>query len=389
MASNAATVAPHAKRPAKPAAGAARCAIAAVPWRALADEAEAWDRLASEASEPNPFFESWYLLPSLEAYDPRGELRVLRFEHDGRLAGLLPLAHRARYYGRPLPHFGNWLHDNSFLGTPLVAQGREVEFWHAALGWADRNAGASLFLHLSDLGLDGPMFAALEAVLATQGRKGWLVKREERALLSSPLGAEQYRAATFSANKRKDLRRRMNRLSELGEVRFVWQDDDAGIEAWCDQYLALEMSGWKGKAGSAMGQEAAKRAVFAQSLAGAARRGRLLRLALHLNGEPVAMLSTFLTPPGAFGYKTAFDEQYGRYAPGVLLESEFLSALDQDRFDWCDGCASANKAVINDIWRERRAVGKVSLAIGGPLRRQLFRQVVRFERGATALGVNA
>lgn len=389
MASTAATIAPNAKRPATLTAASARCAIAGVPWRELAAEAEAWDRLASEASEPNPFFESWYLVPSFEAYDPQGDLRVLRFEHDGRLAGLLPLARRPRYYGRPLPHLGNWLHDNSFLGTPLVAQGREVEFWHAALGWADRNAGASLFLHLSGLGLDGPIFAALEAVLTAQGRGGWIVRREERALLSSSLGAEQYRASALSANKRKDLRRRMNRLADLGEVRFVWQDDDAGIEAWCDQFLALEMSGWKGKAGSAMGQDAAKRAIFAQSLAGAARRGRLLRLALHLNGEPVAMLSTFVTPPGGFGYKTAFDEQYGRHAPGVLLENEYLSVLDQGRFDWCDGCAAADKSIINDIWRERRSVGKVSLAIGGPLRRRLFRQVVRFERGATALGVNA
>jgi CelD/BcsL family acetyltransferase involved in cellulose biosynthesis len=386
MASTAAKIAPNAKRSAIPAADAVRCAIAAVPWRELTSEQAAWDRLADEASEPNPFFESWYLLPSLEAYDLRGSLRVLRFEHEGRLAGVLPLARSARYYGKPIPHLGNWQHDNMFLGTPLVAAGREVEFWHAMLGWADRHAGAALFLHLADLSLDGPMFAALEAVLAARGREGWIVRREERALLSSPLGADQYRAAALSAGKRKDLRRRMNRLAELGEVSFVWLDDDAGIEDWCDAFLALEMSGWKGKNGSAMGQRAAKRAIFTQGLAGAARRCRLLRLAMHLDGEPVAMLSTFLTPPGAFGYKTAFDERYSRCAPGVLIENEFLSALDQRRFDWCDGCASADQSIINDIWQERRTIGKVSIAIGGALRRQLFRQLVRHERGKTAIG---
>jgi hypothetical protein len=42
--------------------------------------------------------------------------------------------------------------------------------------------------------------------------------------------------------------------------------------------------------------------------------------------------------------------------------------------------------VVNDIWRERRAIGKLSIAIGGPLRRALFRQLVRYERGKTALG---
>ncbi len=311
------------------------------------------------------------------------------FEHDDRLAGILPLARPAKYYGKPVPHLATWLHDNTFLGVPLVASGREVEFWHSALGWADRNAGAAMFLHLSDMSLDGPLFAALCAVLDVQGRKGWIVQRQDRAILSSDLEADAYRASALSANKRKDLRRRMNRLAELGEVRFVWQDDATDIADWCSQFLALEMSGWKGEQGSAMGQQAAKAAIFTQGLTGAAKRGRLLRLALHLDGNPVAMLSTFVTPPGAFGYKIAFDEQYARHAPGVLLENEFLSVLDQDRFDWCDGCAAANKAVINGIWRERRAIGKVSIAIGGPLRRLAFNQILRFEKGKMPIGGQA
>lgn len=386
MASTAARIAPDTKRPVAPAAAAPRCAIAAVTWRDLASEADAWDQLTAQASEPNPFFESWYLLPSLEAYDPSGEQGVLRFEHEGRLAGLLPIARSSKYYGKPLPHMVNWLHDNAFLGTPLVAAGREVEFWHAVLGWADRHAGAALFLHLARMGLGGPMFAGLEAVLASQGRKGWTVQRDERAVLASPLDAQGYRASVLSANKRKGLNRRMNRLTELGEVRFVWQDDDTEIESWCDQFLALEISGWKGKAGSAMAQHAAKRAVFAQSLASAARRGKLLRLALHLDGKPVGMLSTFLSPPGAFGFKTAFDERYASHAPGVLIENEFLSVLDQKRFDWCDSCAAPDSEVMNGLWRERRSIGKVSIAIGGPLRRQFFGQLVRHERGKTAIG---
>ncbi|MCB2049192.1 MAG: GNAT family N-acetyltransferase [Novosphingobium sp.] len=356
-------------------------------WRDLVDDVAAWDRLATEAVEPNPFLESWYLLPSLQAYDPQGHIRILRFDHGGKLAGILPVASQRRYYGKPIPHLSGWQHDNIFLGAPLVEAGREIEFWKALLGWSDRNAGMALFLHLSQMSLDGPLMSALETVLATQAREGALVRREERAILSSGMNAAEYRAAVFSSNKRKDLRRRSNRLAELGEVRFEWQDDASDIERWCAQFLTLEASGWKGEAGSAMVQDQAKRAVFTQSLTGAAERDRLLRLALLLNGEPVAMLSTFVTPPGAFGYKTAFDEDYSRFAPGILLEQEFMAVLDQQRFDWCDSCAATDHPVMNDIWRERRAIGKISIAIGGKLRRQLFKQLIRHERGQTALGV--
>ena len=91
------------------------------------------------------------------------------------------------------------------------------------------------------------------------------------------------------------------------------------------------------------------------------------------------MLSTFLTPPGAFGFKTAFDEEYARFSPGFLLEREFLGALDRFGIRWCDSCAAEDHSVMNQIWYERRRVGRVSIAIGGPLRRTAFKQLLRKE----------
>ena len=64
-----------------------------------------WARLAERAIEPNPFFESWFLLPSLRALDPAGAVRILVIEQNGEWLGLLPIVPAARYYGRPLPHW--------------------------------------------------------------------------------------------------------------------------------------------------------------------------------------------------------------------------------------------------------------------------------------------
>src|SRR5690606_24442033 len=96
-----------------------------------------WDALAQQAAEPKPFSEGWYLLPSLDALDPTGSVRVLCVETAGRLVGLLPLARGNRYYGRPLPHWHAWVHDNIFCALPLVARGTETLFWRAVLAWAD------------------------------------------------------------------------------------------------------------------------------------------------------------------------------------------------------------------------------------------------------------
>ena len=91
------------------------------------------------------------------------------------------------------------------------------------------------------------------------------------------------------------------------------------------------------------------------------------------------MLASFLTPPGAFSFKTTFDENYSRYSPGVLLQHENLAILEREEIAWSDSCAAANHPMIDHIWRERCAVGKFSIAIGGRLRRALFNRLINIE----------
>jgi CelD/BcsL family acetyltransferase involved in cellulose biosynthesis len=345
----------------------------------MSANSRAWDELAECAVEPNPFFESWNLIPALEAFDNDGTTLILCFEQDGVLRGLMPITRQRRYQGRPLPHLATWLHPHTFFGVPLVAPGAEARFWRAIVNWADANAALSLFLHLHEISLDGPVFSALSSVLAEDGRSWGVVHRKERALLSSNLSAEAYLARSLSARKRKDLDRRFRRLNDLGTVEFRWDFCSDRIQSWVDEFLSLEASGWKGDAGSALASDAATEALFRQWMLGAAERERLVRLSLRLDGRAIAMLSTFLTPPGAFGFKTAFDEDYSRFSPGFLLEREFLTALDRREFSWCDSCAAADHSVMDRIWHERRQVGRVSIAIGGPLRRTAFRQLLRQE----------
>ena len=366
-------------------------AIRAAAWTTL-DAPEArltWDALAARAAEPNPFHESWYLLAALRALDPGGAVTLLRFEADGELAGLLPLHTPTRYYRWPIPQLASWVHPNCFLGAPLVARGLEREFWRALLDWADNNAARGLFLHLAQLPLTGPVYEALQAVLREQSRFAALVHREERAMLASDLSPEDYFAASISAKKRKELRRQSARLAELGEVCFVRSNDEAGLARWTQDFLALEHSGWKGTNGSALASHQTTTQMFKEALFGAASQGRLERLTLTLDDQPIAMLANFLTAPGAFSYKTAFDERYARYSPGVLVQRENLALLGQPEIAWCDSCAAADHPMIDHIWRERRPIGRLSIAIGGGLRRALFAQLARAELRRNPAGLSA
>ena len=346
-----------------------------------------WDALAQCAAEPNPFLESWALLPALEALDPAGEVRVLRVEAGGDLAGILPIAPRRRYYRWPIPHVEGWTHPNAFLGTPLVAAGLERAFWRALFAWADRRGGMALFLHLANVALEGPVHDALIEVLAEQGRMAGVVLREERALLRTDLGPEEYLAASMTGKKRKELRRQMARLSECGDLAFHRLSCGQGLEGWIADFLALEAAGWKGMAGSALALRPETKALFGQSLRGAAARGKLERLSLTLDGRPIAMLANFVTPPGLFSYKTAFDEDFARFSPGVLLQCENLKLLERPGIAWADSCSAADHPMIDRIWRERRPVGRLSIAIGGPLRRAAFARLLAAELARNPTGV--
>lgn len=347
----------------------------------------AWDALALCAAEPNPFHESWYLLPALRALDPQGSVKLLRVETDGDLCGLLPVRNENRYYGRPIPQLCGWIHGNCFLGAPLVAAGLEKPFWRALLDWSDDNAGRALFLHVAALPLEGPLWRALQDVLTEQNRLAGMVHREERALLSSDATPQAYFEESLSGKKRKELRRQSARLAELGEVSFERRRDDEHLGRWIDDFLALEHSGWKGTAGSALASHHSTARLFKEALQGAASLGKLERLTLSLNGEPLAMLANFLIPPGAYSYKTAFDERYARYSPGVQVQRENLDLLADPAIAWCDSCAGADHPMIDHIWRERRAVGRVSIAIGGKWRRAAFKQLLKLELGRKPTGL--
>ena len=346
------------------------------------DLAAAWDRLADEASEPNPFAERWCLQSALHLLDPERNARLVLVQggSDGPLVGVMPVA-PATHYGRlPLRHVTGWAHPNHFHGAPLVRAGFESLFWSILLGWCDAAPWAQTLVQVPRLTEDGPLHRALLDVAQARGGEAVAVHREERALLESASSPEEYWNAAVRAKKRKELRRQANRLAEQGAVRFRrWQPGEA-IEPWIDAFLDLEARGWKGRAGSALASHSDTEAWFRAILTGAAEAGKLDMRALDLDDRPLAMLVNFLCPPGGFSFKTAFDEDFARFSPGVLLQQANLDLLDDPRIDWVDSCAAPGHPMIDSVWRERRALVWVNAALSASSDRLRFAMLTQVER---------
>jgi hypothetical protein len=99
------------------------------------------------------------------------------------------------------------------------------------------------------------------------------------------------------------------------------------------------------------------------------------------------MLANLVAAPGAFSFKTAYDETLARFSPGVLLQRENLALLARDDIAWADSCAAPDHPMIERIWREKREIVRVSVAIGGRARRAAAALLFRAETGAPLEGL--
>lgn len=344
------------------------------------EKARAWDDLAVCASEANPFAERWCLQPALHLLDPQHNARLVMVQGDGgALIGVMALAKAQKYGPMPLHHVTGWVHPNQFHGAPLVRSGCEAEFWRCLLDWCDNQRWARTLLHLTHLTEGGPLHRALAMVAAERDAPVQTVHREVRAMLASDLAPDAYWDAAMRGKKRKELRRQANRLGEEAPISWHRWDLREDVQPWIDAFLTLEAGGWKGAAGSALASRSDTDAWFRSIIAGAVTAGRLDMRMMRLGGRPLAMLINFLCLPGGFSFKTAFDEDYARFSPGVLLQQQNLDLLTHPGLEWVDSCAQQDHSMIDSIWQERRALVWVNIPLRGRFNRLRFAALMRLE----------
>lgn len=332
-----------------------------------------WDDLAAQAIEPNVFYESWHLLPALRALGGSQFRFVLVYaplRNGGApsLCGFFPLERKRRYKGLPFRTLALWKHDYSSLCTPLVRQGYAKPCLEALLDWLHQDSGAAL-LALESVRADGPFHQHWVEVLHERAALSFTDEIYPRALLQPSSTADDYLRGALSRKRRKELKRLENRLGEMGDLTYEVLENENDAPLWIDQFLALEASGWKGRAGTAFANEQAHQNFFHDVALEAFRRKRLMLLALKLNGKPLAMKFNLLSGGGAFACKIAFDEEHARFSPGVLLELDNIRRLHENsthgkRTHWMDSCAIPDHFMINRLWTERRLIQNSVLSTG-------------------------
>ncbi|HEV2664880.1 MAG TPA: GNAT family N-acetyltransferase [Blastocatellia bacterium] len=339
---------------------------------ALTEFLPAWEDLAANALEPNVFYEPWMMMHALRNLGSgKTILTALIFTADPTrpgtplLCGLFPLECERGYKGLPVKFLRLWRHKHCFLATPLIRAGYERETLDAFFDWLATDARSGALIEFNTIPGEGPFQQALSDYLCSSAKPNYISEGYGRAFFRPAADADAYLCAALSGKRRKMIRRQEKLLSEIGRLEWdeITPDDDVAV--WIKEFLQLEASGWKGREGGALALNEAERNYFEAVVAEAFRRGQLMMLAVRLDGRPIAYKCGFLAGSGLFTFKIAFDENYARHSPGVLLEVENIRRLHtQSRIEWADSCAGPFDSMFKRLWPSRRMIRDVIVSTG-------------------------
>jgi CelD/BcsL family acetyltransferase involved in cellulose biosynthesis len=345
-------------------------------FEALAGE---WEPLAARTRYPfmrHPWLSAWW-----QSFGRSGRLLVCTARRDGRLVGALPLWRR-RGVASSLAN----AHTPVFV--PLAADRAALQLM------VDATLAAGFpSLVVGPLPADdGAVPLLLEASRAA-GRNTWLAQAHASPVVEVAGSADEYRDR-LPRDLRRELARLRRKLEREHEADFVTLAAAApDTPTQLEQGLELERDGWKGRRRTAI-LSSPDTASFYRDVSGRLASDGTLRLStLVVDGRPVAFDLGILSDGALWLPKGAYDERYGRYAPGLLLLLDEIDRAHELSLDRVELLGDAERYKLKFASRTRshvvvhsHALATIPLARssyarwGRPVARTIYRRAIRRRR---------
>jgi hypothetical protein len=157
------------------------------------------------------------------------------------------------------------------------------------------------------------------------GAEGYIIHRGSRALKSYLDVRGDYESYLSTLRQmRSNIRRYRRRLETRGNVTVEIRRGPLAGEEFLDEFLELEASGWKGRGGTAILQNANSRAYHKTLVRNFAAGGDLEWYTIRVDGRLVAARLGIRCGNALMLPKVAFDEDYADCRPGTLLTAEVI-----------------------------------------------------------------
>jgi CelD/BcsL family acetyltransferase involved in cellulose biosynthesis len=330
----------------------------------------AWADLESRALDPNAYLSPHFVVPAQRHLASHADQLVIWIEQEGIASpellgmGIFDAVRGTRQF--PLPHLRAFCSPHSKLSGLLVDSTVASEVIEA---WIAYCAGKAFHWHGIEFlywQADGKIEKMVHSIGPQYGATWHEYERLSRAVLYPSQAGEPYIESKLSANRRKDARRCMRRLGDIGPV--VWAPLLGAVvdEACIDRFLELERDGWKGDQGDALLSNSHDEQFFREMVRGFAGAGRALFAELRVGERVISSTSNFLSGRAAFAFKIGWHRDFAKMSPGTLNEVEMIRHAPSllETLDFFDSGAGQD-SYINELWVDRRPLSHSILVTTG------------------------
>ncbi len=250
---------------------------------------------------------------------------------------------------------------NAASTAPLLKKKFEAQAAKCFFDWLERSKFSKRVMCIEELKIEGSAWQFLRTELMARNREIKVLSTYQRPAVdtNSAPDAESYEQL-IKGKTRQNLKRKLRKLGELGELTFsVYVDDQR--PSIVEEFLQLEMQGWKGEAGTALLSHA-KSANFAREFLGHTKYPEVRIEALRLDGRAIAMTMHIFADGNAYHYKPTYDENYSRYSPGILLHRWTMQQMYETKWAHHMDSATTPDSQLGSIWKDRVSIGEVMFA---------------------------
>jgi CelD/BcsL family acetyltransferase involved in cellulose biosynthesis len=274
----------------------------------LRELASQWDRLAV-SDDGTPFMRSAWVLSWWDAYRDDARLETIALWDGDQLVGLFPMCRR----GRRIEAMSNW---ESMLFRPLAR---------------DEDARAELIRHALErspqLSAESvPAGDTLDSLVRASKNLGRLTMI--RGAHTSPIvdiggSFEDYRESKRPKWMKRlaSYRRKMEREHDF-EMTLIEQPAELG--ELLEESFALEASGWKGEAGTAITSDPRTERFYRLIVKEFQDSGELRFSTIRLDGRLVAFDMSLLVANRLYTLKLGYDESFKKTVPGLVLRLSMI-----------------------------------------------------------------
>ncbi len=320
-----------------------------------------WANLTNHAAEKNIYLFPWYIEASIALLEKK-QSQIISIYNDDMLIGLFIVTKDVGYGKLPFTFYRTALHPDQFLATPLVHKDFADQFAVGLCQWLD-DCPASISLKMfSLLSTDSLVYHALEKICKSQKRPIITIEKSSRAIIKAQEHSVESVWDSLSKGRQKSLSRANKKLSRAGHVEIERLENPDALGQWLEEFLQMEHAGWKGANKSSTLSIAEDIDYFKSMVQSACENEAMNFFRLTLDGKPIAYTFDLLSKPYGYCHKSAYDQEYRSYSPGVILEYESMKHyLSSEGFELIDSCTAPDNDMLNSLWPDRREI--LTLAI--------------------------